>query len=112
MERSKGGKNREWSEEEKLKYVLMVLTGEKSEYDIQKNFCIFYSMVRKWVYQYNEGWIDALQSKHKPGNPLAKYSRRKELSDIEQLEYENIFYNYGYIYTKLSKNLEKEVSGK
>lgn len=25
---------------------------------------------------------------------------------------ENVFYDYGYIYTKLSENLEKEVSGK
>ena len=28
--------------------------------------------------------------KRKPGNPLAKYSRKKELTEIEQLEYENM----------------------
>ena len=28
--------------------------------------------------------------KRKPGNPLIKYSRRKELSDMEKLEYENM----------------------
>ena len=30
MGRPRGGKNREWSKEEKLKYVFMVLNGEKS----------------------------------------------------------------------------------
>ena len=31
-----------------------------------------------------------LENKKKPGNPLIKYSRRKELTQIEQLEYENM----------------------
>lgn len=30
MERSKGDKNREWSKEEKLKYVFIILNGKKS----------------------------------------------------------------------------------
>ena len=37
----------------------------------------------------NEG-EDSLDNKKKPGNPLAKYSRRKNLSKIESLEYENM----------------------
>ena len=37
---------------------------------------------------YLNGGIDALENKRKPGNPLAKYSNRKELSEIEKLEYE------------------------
>lgn len=78
MGRPRGGKNKEWSKDEKLNYVQMVLNGEKSPNDIQKNFGIFHSMVRNWVKQYNEGGIEALQNKRKPGNPLAKYSNRKE----------------------------------
>lgn len=31
---------------------------------------------------------DALENKKKPGNPLSKYERRKELSREEQLEYQ------------------------
>jgi len=47
-------------------------------------------MLIKWVHQYQEGGIEALENKRKPGNPLAKYCNRKELSYTEQLEYENM----------------------
>jgi hypothetical protein len=47
-------------------------------------------MVIKWFNQYLEGGIDSLENKRKPGNPMAKYSRRKELTYTEQLEYENM----------------------
>lgn len=90
MGRPKGGKNREWSKEEKLKYVLMVLNGEKSANEIMKTEGISNGMISIWVKRYNEGGIEALENKRKPGNPLAKYSNRKQLSEIEQLEYENM----------------------
>lgn len=90
MGRPKGGKNREWSKEEKLKYVLMVLNGEKSVTEIRKSEGISNGMISIWIKRYNEGGIDALENKRKPGNPLMKYSRRKELTPIEQLEYENM----------------------
>lgn len=47
-------------------------------------------MIRNWVRKFNDGGIEALQNKRKPGNPLVKYSRRKELTELEQLEYENM----------------------
>ena len=31
-----------------------------------------------------------MENKIKPGNPLSKYIRKKELIDIEKLQYENI----------------------
>ena len=83
-------KNREWSKEEKYKFVYMVISGEKSTSAVGKEFNISQSMVSKWVRRYNEGGIEALENQRKPGNPLAKYSRRKELTPIEQLEYENM----------------------
>ncbi|CDC70015.1 MAG TPA: helix-turn-helix domain-containing protein [Acholeplasmatales bacterium] len=92
MGRPKGGKNREWSKEEKLKYVLMVLNGEKSATEIRKSEGISNGMISIWIKRYNEGGIEALQNKRKPGNPLMKYSRRKELTDIEKLEYELMLY--------------------
>ncbi len=90
MGRPKGGKNREWSKEEKLKYVLMVVNGEKSSHDIEREFNIVSSLVRKWIRLYIDNGIDALENKRKPGNPLAKYSSRKELNELEKLEYENM----------------------
>ena len=31
-----------------------------------------------------------LENKIKPGNPLAKYQSKKQLTDLEKLEYENM----------------------
>ena len=67
-----------------------VLSGEKTAHKIQREDGISSGMLSIWVKKYNEGGIEALKNKRKPGNPLAKYSRRKELSELEQLEYENM----------------------
>lgn len=90
MGRPKGGKNREWSKEEKYEIVQLVLKGEKSSHQIEREQNVNHSMVCTWIKRYNEGGINALENKRKPGNPLAKYSNRKQLSEIEQLEYENM----------------------
>ena len=45
-------------------------------------------MLSIWVKKYNENGIDGLKPKKKPGNPLAKYSSRKELNETEKLELE------------------------
>ena len=47
-------------------------------------------MIRRWVRTYLEKGEDALQNQRRPGNPLVKYSRKKELTEIEKLEYENM----------------------
>jgi transposase len=44
----------------------------------------------RWIKNFKEKGIEGLENKRKPGNPLAKYSRRKELNEIEKLEYENM----------------------
>jgi len=90
MGRPKGGKNREWSKEEKFKYVQAIINGEKSITQIHNEENISFGLLSIWVKQYTNGGIDALENKRKPGNPLAKYSRRKELTEIEKLEYENM----------------------
>ena len=90
MGRPKGGKNKEWSKEEKYKYVKMIIDGDKNTYDIQREYDIYNAMVNKWVRQYLEFGIEGLQNKKKPGNPLVKYSKRNELTPVEQLEYENM----------------------
>ena len=90
MGRHKGGNNREWSKEDKFKYVSLVINGEKSMTQLMNESGISKGMICKWVERYNEGGIEALENKRKPGNPLAKYLRRKELTPIEQLEYENM----------------------
>lgn len=44
--------------------------------------------IRKWKRQYQSEGEGALENKRKSGNPLSKYTRRKELSREEQLEYQ------------------------
>ena len=90
MGRPKGGKNREWSKEEKFKYVKAIINGEKSMTQIHNEENISFGLLSIWVKRYNEEDIEGLENKRKPGNPLAKYSRRKELTEIEKLEYENM----------------------
>ena len=90
MGRPKGGKNREWSKEQKYEIILPIINGEKSIRETGRMTGISHGMISNWVERYNEGGIEALENKRKPGNPLAKYSRRKELTEIEQLEYENM----------------------
>lgn len=47
-------------------------------------------MIRRWVKTYIENGQEALENKKKPGNPLSKYLRKKNLTDIEKLQYENM----------------------
>ena len=48
---------------------------------------IYHDQIHKWTKQYIESGEDALVNKRKPGNPLAKYHNKKELTPIERLEY-------------------------
>ena len=45
------------------------------------------SQIYNWTKKYLEGGEEALVNKRKPGNSLAKYTRKKELTPTEQLEY-------------------------
>ena len=86
MGRPKGGTNRNHSKEEKLALVKRVLAGETLR-KLERETGISNSQIYKWTKQYLEGGEEALNNKRKPGNPLAKYHRKKELTPIEQLEY-------------------------
>ena len=86
MGRPKGGKNVNHSKEEKLALVKRNLAGE-SLMSLERETGIYNAQICKWTKQYLEGGEEALVNKRKPGNPLAKYERRKELTLTEQLEY-------------------------
>lgn len=90
MGRPKGGKNKYWSKEAKYEYVKLVLSGEISANQLGKDNGISDGMICNWVKIYQEGGIDALENKRKPGNPLVKYQRKKDLTKLEKLEYENL----------------------
>ena len=91
MGRPKGGTNKTWSAQEKYEVIKPIIEGAISLEQRAREMNIKSSgMLCNWTKLYLNGGIDALENKRKPGNPLAKYSRRKELTTIEQLEYENM----------------------
>ena len=90
MPRIRKEPNRYWSKEEKLRVVKRVVDDCLSTQQVAKEEDISGGMLRSWVKKYVEQGEESLENKRKPGNPLMKYSRRKELSDLEKLEYENM----------------------
>ena len=88
MGRPKGGKNRSHSKAEKLALVKRNLEGE-TLLSLERESGIYNAQIHKWTKQYLNGGEAALENKRKPGNPLCKYQNRKELTPMEQLEYEN-----------------------
>ena len=88
MGRPKGGTNKSHSKEEKLALVKRNLNGETIR-NLEKETGISNSQIYTWTQRYLEGGEAALENKRKPGNSLAKYSRKKELTPMEMLEYEN-----------------------
>ena len=90
MTRIRKGPNRYWSKEDKLRIINEVLINCKSTEQVAKEHDISGGMLRNWIIKYNIHGESSLDSKRKPGNPLMKYSAKKNLTDIEKLQYENM----------------------
>ena len=86
----KGQKYKIWTAEEKYGIIEPIIKYEKSSSQVTKKTGINNGMITRWVHEYNDFGMEGLESKKKPGNPLAKYSSRKSLTKEEQLEYENM----------------------
>ena len=76
--RPKGGKNKYYSKEEKLKYIQQMLEG-RSCWDIERKDGIGHAITNRWLKNYNDFGEDGLENKKKPGNPLCKYSNKKNI---------------------------------
>ena len=81
---------RNWSKEEKLKAVKRVLDNHETAEDVRKELNINSGLLHAWIQKYLNDGEKGLVNKIKPGNPLAKYQCKKQLTDIEKLEYENM----------------------
>ena len=90
MPRIRKEPNRYWSKDEKLRIINRVIIDGLSTQQVSESENISNGLLNKWIKDYLEKGITALESKRKPGNPLMKYSMRKELSELEKLEYENM----------------------
>jgi transposase-like protein len=74
------------SKEEKLAIVKEVLAGMPVRSWEDRG--IDHQQVRTWTRKYLEEGEAGLEQKKKPGNPLSRYERRKELTYEEQLQYQ------------------------
>lgn len=74
------------NKEEKLSIVKQVLKGTPiRSWESQG---IHHRQVEVWTKAYLENGESGLETKKKPGNPLSRYERRKELTYEEQLQYQ------------------------
>ena len=83
MGRPKGGKNRKWSVEEKLRIINRHLEDHLSMSRVAKEEGISSGMLSQWISKYLEGGEEALKSRQ--GNPYAALSTSKNLSEEERL---------------------------
>jgi len=90
MGQPRGGTNRYWSKEEKLRIVKRWLKGEGSMRGIAKEEKITGRMLWGWTQAFEKEGESGLENKRKPGNPLVRFQRRKDLTELELLEYENM----------------------
>ena len=81
---------RNWSKEEKLKAVKRVLENHETGESVRKDLNINPGLLHAWIKKYLDDGEKGLENKIKPGNPLSKYMNKKELTDIEKLQYENM----------------------
>ena len=75
------------SKEEKLSLVKRNLSGEAAIVIAREIGCSD-RQIRNWVKIYQAEGEAGLEQKKKPGNPLSRYERRKELTYEEQLQYQ------------------------
>ena len=82
--------NRYWTKEEKIRIVLRVINHENSLSIISKEEKINPGQLHLWVKKYLELGEAGLVNTKKPGSPYKGLNLKKNLSDLEKLEYENM----------------------
>ena len=105
MARPKGGKNRKWTNEERLKYVLMCEEEHIPVCTLAREEGIPRGTLQQWVNRYREGGEEALNpEKMHPGNHFSALHSSKSLSEnerlsllVEKLQIENERLKKGYI---------------
>lgn len=104
MARPKGGKNRKWTNEERLKYVLMCEEENIPVRTLAREEGISRGTLQQWVNRYRKGGEEALNpEKMHPGNHFSALHSNKSLSEkerlillVEKLQIENERLKKGY----------------
>ena len=105
MAKPKGRKNRKWTNEERLKYVLLSEEEHIPVRTLAREKGIPRGTLVQWVKRYREGGIEALNpEKLHPGNRFSALHSSKSLSEnerltllVEKLQIENERLKKGYI---------------
>lgn len=86
MGRPKGGKNRMWSQEEKLRIVKRYFDEGIGSVRLAREEQIAPGMLRNWIRCYQNEGPDGLENKKKIGNHFSALHTSKSLSEIERLK--------------------------
>lgn len=89
MGRPKGGRNRKYTVDEKLRLIRMNTEQYMSSYEISRLTGISEKNIRRWIGQYIREGAEGLKPKKK-GNPFSALYTSKSLSREERLELENL----------------------
>ena len=87
--RPKGGKNKKYSYEFKLKVVKDYDDNHLSLRELERKYGVATSVIRKWLKLYNEGLLEVGRI-HNRGNKFAALHTSKSLTKEERLELENL----------------------
>lgn len=85
MGRPKGGKNKVWTQEEKLRIVGRYISGEIGRRSLAKEENISYGMLSNWIKKYQTEGEKGLENKKKTGNVFSALHTSKSLSEVERL---------------------------
>lgn len=87
MGRPKGGKNRKWLTEEKLRIVKRYLNDHVGVSTLEKEEGVAQRLILSWVEKYNaEGEVGLINKTGKRGNPYAALHTSKSLTEEERLK--------------------------
>ena len=104
MGRAKGGKNRQWTNEERLKYVLMCEENHIPVRTLARDSGVPKGTLETWIRRYRSGGVEALNpEKLNRGNRFSALHSSKSLSEkerlillVEKLQIENARLKKGY----------------
>jgi len=86
MGRPKGGKNSKWTNEERLKYVIMCEENHIPVCQAARETGVSYGTLDSWIRRYRRGGAKALNpEKPHPGNRFAAIHTSKSISNEERL---------------------------
>ena len=86
MGRPKGGTNRRWSKEEKLRIVRRYMDEGIGSTTLGREEGIAPAMIRVWITKYLENGEDSLENRKKAGNHFSALHTSKNLSEVERLK--------------------------